>query len=174
MLMQEMDRTVLVAPSSNSMRAKQPVLFVDDNEDDTFLVRRAWQRLDIDHPLQTVTTLQQARDYLEGKAAFGSAQDLQLPCIVITDLRLQDDEGFALLEWIRSHEKLKTLIVVVLTAHLYPGDMNRAYRLGANSFLSKPTDAVKFGELVRLIGDYWLKANHNPPECAEPPPTAGP
>jgi chemotaxis family two-component system response regulator Rcp1 len=87
--------------------------------------------------------------------------------------------GLEVLKWIRGQAGLKSLPVLVLTTSALQRDIDEAYGLGANGFLVKPSSVAQLAELVRLIRDFWLGANHFPqPGCAlqEPSPeqfTAG-
>ena len=66
--------------------------------------------------------------------------------------------GFEVLEWIRHHPDFKALRVVVLTASDHIADVNRAYQLGANSFLVKPVDFANFVEMTRALKGFWIWA----------------
>jgi CheY-like chemotaxis protein len=76
--------------------------------------------------------------------------------------------GFEVLEWVREQPGLAALRVLVLTSSEDLHDVNRAYQLGANSFLVKPLDFQDVVQLSRLIQDFWLKAS-KAPETVRPP-----
>ena len=65
----------------------------------------------------------------------------------------------------RQQSKLPTLIVIVLTSSTAEADIEQAYRLGANSYVIKPTDATKLKEFAELVKRYWLVWNEPPPSC---------
>ena len=46
-----------------------------------------------------------------------------------------------------------------------PEDIDRAYDLGANSFIVKPAGMDAQGEVVEQLQDYWLELNQTP-RCA--------
>ena len=56
--------------------------------------------------------------------------------------------GFEVLKWIRSNEAFENLVVVVMSGSRDDADIHRAYELGANSYLIKPT---KFEDLVKMM-----------------------
>jgi CheY-like chemotaxis protein len=66
-------------------------------------------------------------------------------------------DGFEVLQWIRSQPAIKGIAVIVLTSSDHIRDVNRAYALGANSFLVKPLEFQNHVNLSRLIREYWLK-----------------
>ena len=77
-------------------------------------------------------------------------------------------DGFDVLRWIRQQEGFSSIRVVVLTSSDAIRDVNRAYALGANSFLVKPLEFENVLETAKLLQTYWLKINKSP-EVRRPP-----
>ena len=78
--------------------------------------------------------------------------------------------GLEVLRWIR--QQLQTPpVVIVLSASAEDADIAAAYRLGANSFLVKPSEASKLEEMVNAIKDFWLTHNMLPRESYREPAT---
>ena len=67
--------------------------------------------------------------------------------------------GLEVLVWLRQVPTLRRLPVVVLTSSKEPNDVNRAYDLGANSYLVKPLGFDALLDLVRSLNEYWLTLN---------------
>jgi two-component system response regulator len=63
--------------------------------------------------------------------------------------------------------------VVVLTSSTEPGDLKMAYRLGANSYVRKPSTLRDLVPTVRQITGYWLQLNQAPRGTREPDQSAG-
>ncbi len=61
-----------------------------------------------------------------------------------------------------SNPSLADIPVVILTTSDSEQDMARAYERHANSYLVKPVDHVRFGQLVASIESYWLELNRQP------------
>ena len=78
------------------------------------------------------------------------------------DLKLPYVMGLDVLRWIRTQSRL-ALIVVILTASADGADIAEAYRLGANAFLTKPSEANKLEDMVKAIEAFWLTHNTLPP-----------
>lgn len=137
-------------------------LLVEDTEDDVLLIRRAFQANKIINPLHVVKNGVEAMQYLEGSGRFRNRNEFPLPKIVLLDLKLPGISGFEVLEWIREQPGLKTLRVIVLTSSSEIRDVNRAYGLGANSFLVKPNDLEDLCRLTSAIKGYWIWLDHAP------------
>jgi CheY-like chemotaxis protein len=108
-----------------------------------------------------------ALDYL-----FGSGRDdAALPSLVVLDIGMPRVDGLEVLRRIRADERTELLPVVVLSANDGISEVSRAYRLGANGFVSKLSDTLPFHELVPLMVRYWRHANT--PAIALPGPMTG-
>jgi len=70
------------------------------------------------------------------------------------------------LTWIRRHPGLRRLPVVILTSSKARADVDRAYDLGANSYLLKPVDFDALLELVTSLNLYWTVFNQRPAVAA--------
>ncbi|HZV34142.1 MAG TPA: response regulator [Verrucomicrobiae bacterium] len=138
------------------------VLLVEDLENDVFLVKRSWKIEAVPAALHVVMDGKAAVSYLAGDGEFADRKIHPFPCLVLLDLKLPRLRGLDVLAWIRSQESCKTLPVLVLTSSALQSDVDQAYQLGANAFLVKPSDIHELDNLVRLIRDFWLRANHFP------------
>ncbi len=138
------------------------VLHVEDNVDDEMLVKRA---LRSGVPQNTLINARDGREafaYLfEGKLLSGLTEH-RLPNLILLDLKLPILGGLDILEKLRSTEATKQIPVVVLTSSDEERDIERCYRLGANSYVAKPVDFDRFVESVKRIGNYWLETNRMP------------
>lgn len=128
-----------------------PVLLVDDSPDDRFLFARCWAKAGIPNPLVTVEDGRQAIDrFVAATDAFA---------LVFLDLKMPVCNGFEVLAWLRAHEGTRRMPVLVLTASEQPGDVERAYELGASGFLVKPSSVEELVELLDAVKRFWLRFN---------------
>lgn len=141
---------------------RQAILIVEDDPNDVILIQRAFGKARILNPLQTVPNGDDAVAYLAGDGPFADRQRYPIPVLVLLDLKLPRRSGLEVLEWIREREGLKRLPVVVLTSSKEVADVNRAYDLGANSYLVKPVSFNSLLELVKSLEVYWLILNQKP------------
>ena len=101
-------------------------------------------------------------DYLAGRGDYADRITHPLSSLVLLDLKLPRKSGHEVLEWLRAQPALNRMPVVVLTSSKESRDVNRAYDLGANSYLVKP---VAFADLLRMaqtLDLYWLQLNEDP------------
>src|SRR5437868_5957497 len=118
---------------------RTPILIAEDSEDDVFLLDRACLKAGINVRFMQVRNGEEAINYLAGKNQYTDRAAYPLPGLLLLDLKMPKVNGFAVLEWLKQQPVLKRLIVAVLTSSTAPMDINRAYDLGANSYLAKPS-----------------------------------
>jgi CheY-like chemotaxis protein len=134
----------------------QTILLIEDYEDDIFAMQRALSQANITNPLQVVTDGQQALDYLSGAGQYANRTEFPLPFIMFLDLKLPFVDGFEILSWIRQQPTLQSIIVIVLTGSAETRDQDKAYALGARSYLVKPPTAETLNGILESLKSYWL------------------
>lgn len=139
------------------------ILIVEDNEDDVFLAQRAFRKAGVTAALHVVHDGEQAVDYLRGSGIFSDHCKHPLPTMMLLDLKLPKRSGFDVLDWVRKNSTLRALPVVIFTTSAQSSDLDRAYALGANSYLRKPATLDDTTELLKTLGLYWLAMNESPP-----------
>lgn len=133
------------------------ILLVEDRADDVLFMKRAFTKARVPYDLKVVNGGRQAIDYLSGEGIYSDRHGYPLPKLVFLDLSLPDVSGFEVLQWIRKEQPaLKDMVIVVLTSSDLTSDIQRAYDLGANSFLSKPSEPAKLTDMVREVIGHWL------------------
>lgn len=137
------------------------ILQVEDDPNDVFLLEHAMTQAGVTNPIQVATDGQQAIDYLQGVGKYGDRESFPLPCLVLLDLKLPYVMGLSVLKWIRQQPGVP-LVVVMLTASAEDEDVATAYRLGANAFLTKPSQASKLVDMAKAIKSFWLTHNTLP------------
>jgi CheY-like chemotaxis protein len=143
------------------------VLLVEDDENDVFFMQRAFREAGIITPLSVASDGREAIDYMCGNGEFTDRQKWPLPCLVLLDLKLPYVLGLDVLKWIRSQPEFKSVVVIVLTSSRQDADIEKAYSLGANSYLVKPPDVHQLIAMVKKIKEYWIEMNQIGPPCIE-------
>ena len=134
---------------------QRTILLVEDNEDDVFAMQWAMKQAKIANPLQIVVHGQEAIDYLSGSGLYANRDQYPLPFLIFLDLKMPFVNGFEVLSWIRQQPALNTIPVVVLTSSDENKDHQRAYALGARSYLVKPPDPEALRELFKSMQSLW-------------------
>ena len=137
------------------MKRDDPILLVEDNPDDAELIRLALVRAGISSPIEVLDNAEAAQAYLEGTGAFADRTEFPLPSLILLDLKLARASGFTVLKWQKQHPELKKVPTIVLTSSMDPADIDKAYSLGAESYLVKPKDFDGLVELLRVKATYW-------------------
>jgi CheY-like chemotaxis protein len=136
------------------------VLIVEDNEDDFLLLKRAFSKAAIRAKLDWSRNGDEARHYL--LALVERKAEEEYPVLILADLKMPQVDGFEFLRWLRSRSDLRRIPVVVLTSSNQGLDINRAYDIGANSYLVKPGRFEDLMELSHSLKQYWLMLNRSP------------
>lgn len=148
------------------MNENRTILLVDDNVDDIFLTRTAFTNAKLTNPIQEAHNGDEAIAYLQGEPPFDDRNKFPLPALMLLDLSMPTRNGFEVLEWLRSQPGLKRINVIILTASLREEDVDRAFDLGANSFLVKPSSIEGLTSIGRCLRD-WINCTQFP-HVAEP------
>lgn len=139
------------------------ILLVEDNPDDEELTMRVLRRNNILNEIVVAHDGSEALDYLFGAAPYAEEGKIVMPAVTLLDLKLPKVDGLDVLRRIRSNDLTSLLPVVVLTSSGEERDIIESYRLGANSYITKPVDFIQFTEAIRQLGLYWVVLNEAPP-----------
>lgn len=107
-------------------QAGKSILLVDDDQEirellDAYLSRSGFQ----------------VRTVGDG-ARFREAMVLDPADLVILDVMLPDEDGFSLCRWVRGHQRLAQMPIIMLTASSDEADRVVGLELGADDYLGKP------------------------------------
>jgi CheY-like chemotaxis protein len=138
------------------------ILLADDSDDDVFLIRRTLQTANILNPLRVVHDGEQVLAYFKGEPPYDDREAFPLPELLLLDLKMPRLDGFEVLAWLRQQPAWRKLPVAVLTSSTDVRDANAAFGLGANSFLIKPIDFMRFAEFAQAMAGSWLWVSQVP------------
>lgn len=120
------------------------ILFVEDEEADQFLTQEFLRRDGIINDVIVVN------DGIEALAFLESVDPL--PNFVLLDLMLPKMDGFETLRRIRASDRLKDLIVIILTVSNDPKAVERIYAERVDGFLVKPIRPIELIKILPEIG----------------------
>jgi len=150
--------------------ARENVLLVEDDPNDSLLLQRTFYRFRLAKPPYIVTSGELAISYLDGRDRFGDRDQYPVPTLVFLDLKLPAMSGFEVLTWMKQQPQLAKTQVIVLTGSRKSLDVYRAYELGASSYLVKPVQAEDIARLGESLKLPWLAladpARHDPETVA--------
>ena len=132
------------------------ILCADDDPDDRLLLRDALDEVGFAHDLRFVEDGEQLMAYLRGEGDFADPAHSPAPDLLLLDLNMPRKDGREALKEIKSDPRLANIPVVVMSTSRDKEDIDEAYRLGANSFIPKPS---RYEDLISTIGfitEYWF------------------
>jgi CheY-like chemotaxis protein len=138
------------------------ILLVEDNPADAELTLDALTESKVANKIHHVLDGQQALDFIFAKGAYSGRDTNKKPKVILLDLKLPKVNGLEVLRIIKDDPHTKTIPVVVLTSSKEEKDLIESYKLGVNSFVTKPVDFDAFVKAVTNLGLYWLILNEHP------------
>ena len=132
------------------------VLVADDNADHRYLTVRALREAEGGPPVEveTVSDGEEALDYLYGRGAYA---DRARPHLMLLDLKMPRRSGLEVLAEVKADPRLRSMPVVVLSSSDRPEDVEATYRLGGNSFISKPAGMASLRDGLKEVTSFWTR-----------------
>jgi len=134
------------------------VFAADDDPDDRVLATEAWERAGASHPLVFCHGGDELLENLER-----SWDTEEHPSLLILDLNMPGLDGRELLRKLRADPRFVALPTIVLTTSSSDEDIQLCYRLGANSYVVKPTEFEDLVGIFRALSSFWLEVAEVPP-----------
>jgi CheY-like chemotaxis protein len=140
---------------SNMGGSHYAILLVEDEENDAMLLKMALKRNNILNPLHWVKDGLEAIAYLNGEGVYANHALYPFPEVLIVDLKMPRMSGLELLQWIRDHSHYKVIPTIIMSSSRQDSDIDRAYELGANTYIIKPSSFDELARVVKLTHEYW-------------------
>jgi len=134
------------------------ILLVEDNMDDAGLTIRALKK---NHLANNILHLQDGDEALN---FFFSTSMLNLPKLILLDVKMPKVDGIEVLRKIKSDDNLKVIPVVMLTSSKEERDVIESYKLGVNAYIVKPVEFDHFIKAVADLGFFWMLLNEPLPK----------
>jgi CheY-like chemotaxis protein len=131
-----------------------PLICIEDDDDDQYLIKMAAEELNIRHPLRFFSDGESALHYLESSA--------EQPFLILCDINLPRLNGFELRQHLNENEYLrkKSIPFVFITTGVSPELIRRAYDETIQGFFQKTTSYEKLKKRLGLLVDYWTDCLH--------------
>lgn len=130
------------------------LLLVEDDLADIELTQNGVQRSHAAIDLDWVVDGQSALSYLLQE---GEYQQKSPPSMILLDLNLPGIHGLQVLETIKNNDAFRMIPVIIFTTSDADKDIQRAYELGANCFIQKPTSLSQYISTITSISTYWTE-----------------
>ncbi len=141
------------------MNQEIEILLVEDNISDAELTIRILKKNRLANKLLHLKDGEEALNFLFAQGKYSKRKVENTPKIILLDLKMPKVTGIEVLERLKSDERTKTIPVAILTSSKEHPDMEKCYRLGANSYVVKPVEFEQFVKAVTEMGLYWLIRN---------------
>jgi two-component system response regulator len=139
------------------------LLLVEDNINDAELTIRELKKHHLANNLFHVKDGEEALDFLFAMGKFAGSRNVNsVPKVVLLDIQMPKVNGIEVLQQIKADERTKSTPVVILTSSKEDPDIQKCYRLGANSYIVKPVNFERFAEAIKNLGFFWLLLNQPP------------
>jgi CheY-like chemotaxis protein len=136
------------------MKKSMQILLVEDNLSDVLLTKKVLENLETPLQLNVVGDGDEAMAYLRCEPPYAESPR---PDLILLDLNMPKKGGCEVLREMQLDETLRPIPVVVLTTSDHDIDVNNAYRLGANSYIAKPSELAAFARVIASIEHFWLR-----------------
>lgn len=132
------------------------IIVIEDSDDDVEVLKKALDRAGIANPMRFFRDGSCALDHLN--EAQGSLVSGVIPAVLLIDLKLPNKNGFEILQWLGQHPAYDKTLKIVISAMEDLRDINKAYRLGAHSFILKPVGQSDIQGIINGFHGYWVYA----------------
>ena len=139
------------------------VLLMDSSDACANMITQAFSTTGQPHILKRTATSDDFKDYLTKSLESRASDKYIKPRLIVISADQMDDELRELLKYVKTHELLKLIpIVVFCGSHCETaiGQENTRY---VNSFIQRKNDPDQDKETVITLATYWLKWNNLPP-----------
>ena len=132
------------------------IMVVEDDSNDHFMIGEAFRKIGVTDPIQFVSSGAEAIAYMMGEGKYSDRQKYAYPTFIMTDLKMPNGDGFAVLEFLKGNPQWKVIPTIVLSASADLDDIKKSYMLGASSYHVKPRSHEELRKQLKVINDYWM------------------
>ena len=127
------------------------ILIAEDDPDDIDFLCAALHQIRHAHHISVVKDGEAALNFLQ-------SSENKTPHLIFLDLNMPKIDGYGVLKFVKSHHDFKHIPIIVMTTASDNESIIRAYRLHANSFITKPSSFTELKSLIDSIAQYWLSS----------------
>ena len=131
------------------------ILIADDDFEDYLLIKNTFEANQLNVHLSHVEDGQYLIDILKAQGKYNKFGDL--PNLILLDLNMPRKNGFDVLKEIKENEQLRKIPIIIFTTSQTARDIDKAYDLGANCYISKPQTVEDWTEIINIMGKFWIQ-----------------
>ncbi len=135
------------------MQDQVDILLVEDEKNDAFFMKKAFESLGVGRSLCVAHDGQDALDFLFCK---GEYENAPRPRLILMDINMPRKTGHEVLREVKVSEKLKNIPIIMYSSSTIPEDIHQSYTYHANVYVSKPKGFEKMLEFVKVLNDFWF------------------
>ncbi|MGE4313344.1 MAG: response regulator [Pseudobdellovibrionaceae bacterium] len=146
------------------MSELRTILAIEDSPEDFEVLARALRKAEMQARIIHKTDGESGLAALAQGVQATESDERILPDMILLDLNLPATDGFGVLERLKIDARFSSIPVIVLSTSSNPTDIRKAYKLGANSYISKPQDLKGYIEMAGILKEYWVSCVQLPPQ----------
>jgi len=131
------------------MNERHLIALVDGNEDDLFLMKRAFRAVGVANPIITFSNFERYLAYLRGSGVYADREKHPLLKILVLDLTARPHDWLELLDETRKVPGLEHVPVVAFTSSEEGPQVQKAYDRGANAVFTKGNELNSMAQTIR-------------------------
>ena len=131
------------------------ILIADDDFEDFLLIKNTFEANQLNVHLSHVEDGQYLIDILKAQGKYNKFGEL--PNLILLDLNMPRKNGFDVLKEIKENDQLKKIPIIIFTTSKTARDINKAYELGANCYISKPQTVEEWTDIIHILGRFWIQ-----------------
>lgn len=131
-------------------------MLIDDNPGEVIILKAALKKISIkniefeayQNPLEALGVLNKMLESAEGKK--------ELPDLIFLDLNMPEMNGSEALVILKNIEALRVIPIIIITTSAIEEELEKCYKLHANSVLQKPMDFEDYVNTLEVVTSYWF------------------
>lgn len=143
----------------NTTHKPVKVILIEDSPDDAELIIRILKSQMLEDIIH-FNNGEEAINYFDTRMKAG-IENPQAGELVMLDIKMPKVDGFSVLKRIKQDVNMAKVPVLIITSSNHSSDIEKAYSLGANSYVVKPVDYDSFCSTIETVIHYWLMVNQS-------------
>lgn len=141
------------------MERPPEILLGEDDDEDAELALAALSLVSLEKSVRRVKDGEEVLEFVQGSGRHADRKGAAKPKVVLLDLKMPRLTGLEVLERLKTDPRTKGIPVVIMSSSFSRQDVERAYALGANSYVVKPVGFEEYSEALGRVAVYWMKVN---------------